>query len=229
MPSISIPARFNGPAGSANGGYTCGLLARTLPGPTLVRLHRRPPLDRPLRLEFGPERVELVDDEGRIAHAEPCAALQPPPAPPTLEQARAARERYEGVEHPDFAHCFVCSRSRPDGLHMFAGPLEERDLVACDWAPSAEFCRDDGTVRTEMLWAALDCPSFFGLRLPFDRYYLLGEMRGMFHEPVPGDRPLIVYAWPRGVQGRKLLAGAALVDADGRLYGHAEHIWIAAL
>jgi len=225
VPSLRISARFNGPVGSANGGYVCGLLAQHRTGPTLVRLHRPPRLDVPLDLTCDADRVELRDGEDLVAHAVACEPLAPPPPAPTLAHARAARAEYRGVEHPAFAHCFVCSRIRADGLHVHAGPVEGEPLVACDWTPAAEFLRD-GIVDTPILWAALDCPSFFGLRLPFDRAYLLGEMRAEFPAPVRGDQPLVVYAWARSVQGRKMLAGSALADAQGRCLGHAEHVWI---
>jgi hypothetical protein len=46
-----IERRYNGPAGSANGGYTCGLVARLVGGPCAeVTLRRPPPLGRPLRV-----------------------------------------------------------------------------------------------------------------------------------------------------------------------------------
>jgi hypothetical protein len=56
--TLTIEGRFNGPEGSGNGGYTCGLLARELDGEAEVTLRRPPPLDRPL---------VLVRDEGRVA------------------------------------------------------------------------------------------------------------------------------------------------------------------
>ena len=45
---ISIPARFNGPPTSGNGGYSCGVLAAFLEGAARVRLHVPPPLDESL-------------------------------------------------------------------------------------------------------------------------------------------------------------------------------------
>jgi hypothetical protein len=34
-------------------------------------------------------------------------------------------------------------------------------VVACVWTPSADFADADGTVRREIVWAALDCPGIF--------------------------------------------------------------------
>ena len=45
---VTIPARFNGPPGSANGGYACGLVAAAIGPAATVRLLSPPPLDVPL-------------------------------------------------------------------------------------------------------------------------------------------------------------------------------------
>ena len=36
---VTIPARYNGPPDSGNGGYSCGVLAAFIDGPARVRLH----------------------------------------------------------------------------------------------------------------------------------------------------------------------------------------------
>jgi len=48
MDELVIDPRFNGPVGSANGGYTCGLVAGLLDGIAEVTLRRPLPLGRPL-------------------------------------------------------------------------------------------------------------------------------------------------------------------------------------
>ena len=45
-----IPARFNGPPGSANGGYACGLVSEALGGGFEVTLLLPPPLETELDL-----------------------------------------------------------------------------------------------------------------------------------------------------------------------------------
>ena len=49
-PDLVVPARFNGPARSGNGGYVAGSLAARVPDaadrPVEVTLRRPPPLDR---------------------------------------------------------------------------------------------------------------------------------------------------------------------------------------
>ena len=64
MRSLVIDRRFNGPPGSANGGYTCGLLA-TAAGldAAEVTLRLPPPLARPLA--FDGKR--LLDGDALVA------------------------------------------------------------------------------------------------------------------------------------------------------------------
>ena len=51
MNVLTIPSRFNGPAGVGNGGYVCGRIAAYVDGPATVTLRRPPPLDTPLEVE----------------------------------------------------------------------------------------------------------------------------------------------------------------------------------
>lgn len=73
MPTeIIVDPRFNGPPGSANGGYVCGLVAGLLGAPAAeVTLRSPPPLGRPLR--WDGERLwdgETLIAEGRGAPLE---------------------------------------------------------------------------------------------------------------------------------------------------------------
>src|SRR5204863_395973 len=58
MNVLTIPSRFNGPAGVGNGGYVCGRIAAYIDGPATVTLRRPPPLDTPMTVER--------DDEGSV-------------------------------------------------------------------------------------------------------------------------------------------------------------------
>ncbi|MGD8345969.1 MAG: hypothetical protein PVI83_01900 [Lysobacterales bacterium] len=112
--TVTIASRFNGPAESGNGGYSCGMLAAFIDGPARVRLHLPPPLDRPLtvhRSENG--GVEMRDGRDRVGSAMPAALeLEPPPAP-SLEAATEAARRYPCYENHIFPTCFVCGPGRP--------------------------------------------------------------------------------------------------------------------
>jgi hypothetical protein len=70
-PSIVIGRRFRGPAGSGNGGSTCGLVAGLLNADTVeVTLRLPPPLDAPLRVERADDSVRRpLGGDGRRLHA----------------------------------------------------------------------------------------------------------------------------------------------------------------
>ena len=133
--SLTITARHNGPPGSANGGYTCGLLAQLVDAEAIeVTLRKPPPLERPLSLAGDAEHVELRDGERLVAEARPAELLlDVPEAVPAeeLERAEAGGHEHWTAKHP-FPTCFVCGPERApgDGLRIF--PLElpghERDV-----------------------------------------------------------------------------------------------------
>ena len=64
MTTLTIPARFNGPPGSANGGVTCGMLSEAT-GLNEITLRQPPPVDVELRVEEG----SLYDDDTLVASA----------------------------------------------------------------------------------------------------------------------------------------------------------------
>ena len=231
MNTVTIDSRFNGPDGSANGGYACGLVAGLLSGEATVRLRAKPPLDTPLSVATTERGVELHQGELVVAQGfASTATWEDVPEAPSREAAEAAQERYTGFEAHVFPRCFVCGPERDpgDGLCLFAGPVEGRDLAACLWTPNAALAGDDGNVDPVFVWAALDCPSFFGLRVPYDKLFLLAEMSAKLERPVPTGQPLVVYGWGRGIDGRKHLAGAAIATEDGTVLAHAQHLWIEA-
>ncbi len=228
MPRVIIESRFNGPDGSANGGYACGAVAAFMPGITTVRLGAKPPLDTPLDVATTDDGVELRHGETVVARARPgVLALDDVPPPPALARARAAEPLYTGFKAHTFPRCFVCGpqRGEDDGLRLFPGRVEGRDLVACPWTPSAAFA-EAAEVDPRFVWAALDCPSFYGLGIPYDRLYLLGEMTAELRAPLKPEQSYVVYGWGRHIEGRKHFAGAAIADASGTVLAHARHVWI---
>ena len=110
MSEIGIAARFNGPPGSGNGGYSCGVLAAFIDGTCRVRLHVPPPLDTALtvrRVDSG--GVQMYDGDTLVGSAVPAAlALEVPPAP-TLAQAVEASKGYLHHENHSYPTCFVCA------------------------------------------------------------------------------------------------------------------------
>jgi hypothetical protein len=72
--SITIEARYHGPSGSGNGGYTCGRLAALLPGPVEVTLRRPPPLDRSLGVLGTPAALSPGQSGGSSSKLTPQAS-----------------------------------------------------------------------------------------------------------------------------------------------------------
>ena len=236
MTGVLIPSRFNGPPGSANGGYACGLVARLLGGGAAeVRLRRPPPLDRPLRWDGRRllDGDDVVAEGWRHPDAGRPAGLPPPLS---LREATAASTRFPGfVAHP-FPSCFGCGpeRDQGDGLRLFPGPVDGRGLVAAPWVPHPSLLARDG-VALEVVWAALDCVGgWAGLADVADApgagavegTYVLGTMRGAVERWAAVDQPHVALGWQGGVEGRKLECGSVLYTAIGELVGWSHQIWI---
>jgi hypothetical protein len=141
--TLTLPARFNGPPTSANGGYTCGALARLLGGTSEVRLHRPPPLDRALAVQRDAEGVAVLDDGQLVASGRRTRLRIDIPELPTWAEAEAAAQAPAATafhgEHP-FPTCFTCgpARAEGDGLRLFPGPVAGRDLWALPWTAPAD-------------------------------------------------------------------------------------------
>jgi hypothetical protein len=215
---LVIDRKFRGPTTSANGGYTCGLLASLLHGPVEVTLRLPPPLERPLEVVTD-DQVELRDGEALVAQAAPAEVELDVPDPISFDEAAAAALP-EGDRDSVFPECFVCGWARDDGLRIYAGPVEGRDLVAATWVPS------DDVIASEFVWAALDCPGAYAVQFGERGNPVLGRLAARVeHLPHPGER-CVVMAWPLGEEGRKLYAGTALFGEDGRTLGTARATWI---
>jgi hypothetical protein len=214
-----IDRKFRGPTESANGGYTCGMLASFMHGPAQVTLRFPPPLERPLEVVTD-EGLELRDGEAVVAEAAAAELELELPEPISFEEA-AASALPQGDTDSVFPECFVCGWSRDDGLGIYAGPVERREgFVAATWTPREEF------VAPEFIWAALDCPGAYAVQSGWRGTPVLGRLTARVeHLPHPGE-PCVVMAWPLGEEGRKLYAGTALHGEDGRVLGSARATWI---
>lgn len=225
----TIAGRFNGPPASGNGGYSCGVLAACLAGPARIRLHVPPPLDTVLsvtRVDEG--SVEMHDGDTLVASGSRIELELDVPAPPPEAEAGKAMEGFPCYEGHAFPTCFVCGpeRAQHDGLELFPGPVAGREnLWACLWQPAADLLDERGNVRPEILWSALDCPGYFAAMEGTLRPALLGELAGELHAPVPGDGPLVVYAWLIDRDGRKFHAGTAIAR-EGQVVARARSTWI---
>lgn len=211
---MRIDRRFNGPADSANGGITCGLLAAHLDAPVVqVTLRKPPPLDTDLRVEDG----RLYDGDVLVAEAEPGTIDVTPPPPVGVAAAAAAEASYGGLVNHPFPRCFVCGTERTDGLGLKAGPVGD-GLVATVWTPAES--------SKVMVWAALDCPGGWSTDIA-GRPMVLGRMACRIDALPAAGQPHVVQGWLLGGEGRKVLTGSALYDAGGRVLAVAQATWIA--
>ena len=224
---MTIDRRFRGPPESGNGGYCCGILGRHLAGAAVVTLFAPPPLDHPLTVCERDGTLYLCDGERDIgaATAEPLD-LDVPPAP-SPEESAAASAGYTGFDTHPFPGCFVCGTERRagDGLRLYPGPTADGGCVAAPWTPDASLAGEDGRVAPEFVWAALDCPSYFGLQRP-GLVALLGRMHAEIVARPGAGEPCVVSAWPIDRDGRKYRAGSAIFDSTGALLARSAALWI---
>jgi hypothetical protein len=215
---VIIPPRYNGPPGSANGGYACGLVSEALGGGFEVMLRRPPPVGVDLDLIGHELRLgdEVIAEARRLT-----APMLDAPEPVSAEDAREASKHYPGFEHHAYPTCFVCGPDRDDGLGIFPGKVAGREgegIVASPWTAQE--------VRPEIVWAALDCPSGWAVD-DFGRAgVLLGRMGAALRAMPESGHEAVVIGWPIGEDGRKRYAGSALFDDAGGLLAAARSTWI---
>jgi hypothetical protein len=229
--TLRIPARFNGPSGSANGGYTCGLVAGRVDSKVAsVSLRAPPPLERPLQVVREDDRVQLLDGATVVAEGEPDELLLEVPDPVAPDRAarasQAGRDRWS-ERHP-FPECVVCGPAREpgDGMRVFPGELDG-GLYAAEWTPDNSLDDGSGWVRPEYVWAALDCPTSapvanFGEGPPL----VLARLTARLGRPVRVGESHALVSWPLDVDGRKRRAACALFDSEGRLLCASSALWI---
>lgn len=226
--TLRIDPRFCGPPGRANGGYLAGLIAAGYDGPIQFTLRRPVPLDTPIISTIHGETTLILHENQVLAEAVRCNLDLDVPAPPDFETAVQASTGYAGrIGHP-FPDCFVCGphRATGDGLRIFAGPVEGRELVAAPWIPEASIAGPDGIVPAPMMWAALDCPGAFAST--FERppvASVLGRIAGVVHRCVAVGDHCVVIAWPIAREGRKQHVGTAIVGPKGEVRALAQATW----
>jgi len=229
---LVIAPRFCGPPGTGNGGYVAGrLVARAgVRGPVEVTLLRPAPLEAALAVRAAePGAWTLEDATGaRIAEARPHAAAlcEAPPALPDLAEVSALRAADES--HP-FPHCFVCgpARAAGDGLRILPLPVPGTRVAAALWTPAADLAGPGGFVEPAFVWAALDCPGYFGAILGGPRVpLLLGRMTAAITGPVRAGARLRALGWALARDGRRHTTATALVDESGAVVARSRQIWI---
>jgi hypothetical protein len=173
--------------------------------------------------------VGLWDGAELVAEATPAALDIEVPEAVSVPEAREAAARYEWAEDHPYPTCFVCGprRAAGDGLRIFPGPVEGRRLYASPWTPDPSLIDASGSVRTEFVWAALDCPSGLATN-SFDDVgrILLGRLTAELRAPLPGSGSYVLTAWPLERDGRKLHTCSALFSEQGELHALARAVWI---
>ena len=149
-----------------------------------------------------------------------------------IHEARAVAGQSRYYADPVFPACFVCGMDRRpgDGLRIFPGPVAGRALWAAPWTPDPSVASADRSIRPEVVWAALDCPSGLAAAeaagLAQDTIILLGQMTvSLAGLPLAGD-PCRVIAWPGERDGRKLIAGSALLGPGDEVLAAARTVWV---
>jgi hypothetical protein len=207
------------------------VLAAQIDGPVEVSLRSAVPLDTPLTL-VGDEDGSLraLDGEVLVAEARPAPGFEVDvPEPVSVEDARAATAGYRGLESGPFCRCFVCGRSREDGFDVFAGPVDGRPVVASPWTPPAWAADADGNVRPEIVWAVLDCPTYFATYVDVDGELplaVLARHTAYVGGPVRAGEDYVAIGWPIAVDGRKRHAGSAVLSANGEVLASAQALLV---
>jgi hypothetical protein len=225
---IRIAEQYCGPPSSGNGGYTCGLLAKRIGGDAIVRLHVPPPLEAELEVQASIDSATLMSEGVLVAEARTATIDLDLPEPPSFDQATIASRGYRGFQGHWYPSCFVCGpdRSEGDGLCIYPGPVEGRDLVAAPWIPDASLGANGGDVAPEFLWAALDCPGAFSFPEPTERAVLLGELQVSLIADVSTGERCVVMAWELAHEGRKHKTGTAIFGESGDCRGVGIGTWI---
>jgi hypothetical protein len=232
---VIIPARFNGPPASANGGYTVGMLAcyedlaaaadeatddvPACPIEAVVTLHRPPPLDTPMSLSRDGALLSVYDGEALIATAERVREPVDETVPAvSYAEALAVADTYPGlVAHP-FPTCYVCGPKRDDGLRIFPGRLPD-GRTAATWIVPED-------ISPMLVFAALDCPGGWSVGIE-ERPYVLGRMTARVDAlPTPGDACVIMGVTVE-TKGRKAQVLSTMYGPDGAVLAAARAIWVA--
>jgi hypothetical protein len=217
---MQIPARYNGPPDSGNGGWSAGAFAvaagAAADGRAFeVTLRLPPPLQTPLTVADGKVTTAdgaLVAEVGAVASAGPGVPAAP------LAQAQAAAADYPGFTNHPFPTCFVCGPQRADGLRIFSGSLAD-GRTAAPWVVPSD-------VGVETMWAALDCPGGWAA-LRAGPVYLLGRIAVTVDALPTAGATCVVVGAAASIEGRKALVDSCVYAPDGARLATARATWIA--
>lgn len=226
--TLVVPARFNGPPTSANGGWVAGALAGSVRSGLAVRvtLLAPPPLDVELEVVDADAGVELRDAGRTLMTAAPTDEISVPVPAVDRATAETARAGFLATAGLPFMTCFVCGTDRPDGdgLRVHAGPVTPGDWThVATTVTTTEFA-----AAPELPWAVLDCPGGFATVLTAAPALLASYTVRVVDEIGAGETGVLVAVddGPRGTSGRARGARSAFYGDDGRLLAHADAVWV---
>ena len=226
--TVIIDPRFCGPPEMGNGGYVCGILAQRVGKTAEVTLRNPAPLGQPLIIgSFSGNVTRLKFGDKVIAEARPAQFNLGAPGPPAFEEAINVSKQYPTKQHP-FPHCFVCGPQRieGDGLRIFPGLVHGQNFVAAPWVPNQDLADKSGFVKSEFMWAALDCPGGIAVIVDRPRPILLGQLTATIISPVRVGEQCVVIGWIIAGEGRKHITGTAVYSEAGQLCAKGKAVWI---
>lgn len=226
--TATIPAQFNGPPGSGNGGYAAGAFAEFLEGAAEVTLRSPPPLGQPMQVVRKENGLVVRDGETLVGEVRPCTLSLDVPDCPDAGAVRTAVRRFVEFKKDDFHRCFVggAERALGDGLCLRTGTIDGSEVVATKWIPHENFAGTNGLIPQRILWSALDCPGVWSIIRDTGVVMHLGRLTAVVDIDVVAGTPCTVIGWPMGRDGRKAYAGTAIYDANDSIRGQAKSVWI---
>lgn len=224
--NLIIDKRFCGPPNSGNGGYSAGLIAANVPFFPEVTLRLPPPLNSPMQLNYNEKNATLKQGDKLIAEAKVTDFQLSTPVAISYDQATAAAKQAAPYQQSTFNNCFVCGalRKEGDGLKLYPGAIN-KTTVATPWVPFAALGNEQGVVKTEYIWAALDCPGAWAVQ-DESELFLLGRMSAKEIISIKTGQKYIVQGWVINKEGRKIWSGTAIYDEEGNVCAEAKATWI---
>jgi hypothetical protein len=224
--NVVIAGRFNGPPGSGHGGYSSGSAGVLVDAPAAeVTLRRPPPLETPLAVQRHDAGLALLAGADIVAEARPAELSLSAPPPASVDEARAASERFAWKHDHQFPTCFGCGprRDPADALCLFTGPVGD-GRFAVPWTPPA--WAGDGAVEPLFVWAALDCPSGAPVHGTISAPVVLARLTVALERPVEVGAPHVIQSWLERSEGRRRHTAVALSTASGERRACGRAVWV---
>jgi hypothetical protein len=225
---VTIPRRFQGIEGMAQGGHVAGLVSSLLDHEVAISFRSPCPLEVPLVVQEDGEHHRLLHGDLVVLDAEPDDFV-PEPLPfvswAEAEAARAWAETQSWLQN--VSTCFSCG-SGPESLRVHAGRVNQSGIYASPFV-HPPWMANGRYVEHRFLWAPIDCAAGWRVAVGEDaRPAVTGRSRVAVHHDVEAGEPLVVVADAEAAwDGRKRRARSAIFAADGTPVATSESLWIA--